>query len=141
MPGIHIVRLMNWKAFKAKKQKPEQEICIDFANAVRALVLDGRLRGIWTHVPNEIGWSNNKIAQTIYAVAKAMGMIVGTSDYLFLAPHGGLALEAKSKTGFQQENQKDFQKWCDDESVPYEIFRSAEEGIALLQKYGFIKEK
>ena len=141
MPKIHVVRLMSWNSFKTKKPKPEQIICTDFANQVRALTLEDRMLGIWTHVPNEIGWSPNKVAQMLYAAAKAMGMIVGTSDYLFIGPNGGLALEAKSKTGTQHPGQKDFQKWCEDQGIPYEVFRSSQEGLEILKKYNFIREK
>lgn len=140
MPSISVVRLMSWKSFKTKKPKPEQAICTEFANRLRALELDGKLRCVWTHVPNEIGWNPNKVAQTLYAAAKAMGMIVGTADYLFLANDGSVALEAKSATGSQHEGQKDFQKWCEEKGVPYHVFRSAEEGIELLKQHGMIKE-
>lgn len=141
MPKIHVVRLMNWKPFKTKKPKPEQIICTEFANQVRMLTLDDKLDGIWTHVPNEIGWSPNRTAQMLYALAKSMGMIVGTSDYIFLKSNGSLALEAKSKTGKQHPGQKDFQQWCEDNDIPYRVFRSSDEGIAILKEYGFIKEK
>ena len=107
MPSISVVRLMDWRPFKnrSKSPRPEQELCIDFANRLRALELDGRTKCIWTHVPNEIGWNRNKVAQTIYAAAKAMGMIVGTADYLFLAADKSLAMEAKSQSGKQHEGQ------------------------------------
>ena len=140
MPSINVVRLMSWRPFnnRTKTPRPEQDLCIDFANRLRALELDGKLRCVWTHVPNEIGWNRNKVAQTIYAAAKAMGMIVGTADYLFLAENGSLALEAKSKAGSQHEGQKDFEKWCQEKNVPYALFRSADEGIELLRKNGMV---
>jgi len=140
MPSLNVVRLMDWKPFKRRSTKghPEQDICIEFANRLRALELDGKTRCVWTHVPNEIGWNRNKVAQTIYAAAKAMGMIVGTSDYLFLSADGSLALEAKSKEGSQHNGQKDFEAWCKEKGVPYALFRSADEGIELLRKHGMI---
>lgn len=139
MPSISVVRLMSWKPFRTRDPKPEQTICMEFANRLRALELEGRLTCIWTHVPNEIGWNRSKVAQMLYASAKAMGMIVGTSDYLFLARGSSLAMEAKSKTGSQHDGQKDFEIWCGEKGVPYRIFRSAEEGVAILREMGFVK--
>ena len=141
MPSINVVRLMNWKTYKPHKKSPELEMCMAFSSKLRSIVLDGKLNGVFTHVPNEIGWSKNKVAQAIYAGAKAMGMIVGTSDYIFIGPHGGLALEAKTKTGTQNPGQKDFEVWCKEQGVPYHVFRSVDEGVDLLKKYGFIREK
>ena len=140
MPSINVVRLMSWKPFRnrSKHPRPEQEICVEFANRLRALELDGKLKCVWTHVPNEIGWSPNKVAQTLYAAAKAMGMIVGMADYLFLAADCSLALEAKSKSGTQHDGQKDFEVWCKSKGVPYAVFKSADEGIALLKQHGMI---
>jgi len=137
-PTISIVRLMSWPAFKTKKAKPEETLCRDFANELRGLTLDGNLRGVWTHVPNEIGWGNNRISQMIYACAKSMGMIVGASDYVFLGPNGALALEAKSSTGQLHAGQKDFRQWCAEQEVPYEVFRTVEEGLTHLRTHGFI---
>lgn len=140
MASIAVVRLMAWKTFvyRGKGSRPEQQMCIEFANKLRALELEGKVKCVWTHVPNEIGYTNNKIAQTIYAAAKAMGMIVGTTDYVFLGSNSSVAMEAKSKTGKQHQGQKDFETWCVSKSVPYEIFRTADEGIEILKKHGMI---
>lgn len=140
MPSLNVVRLMSWRPFKSRSKhpRPEQDLCIEFANRLRALELDGRTSCVWTHVPNEIGWNRNKVAQTIYAAAKAMGMIVGTADYLFLAADGSLALEAKSKSGTQHDGQKDFEKWCGEKGVPYAVFRTVEEGIEILRQHGMV---
>lgn len=143
MASIAVVRLMSWKPFrsfgKGKNSRPEQQICMEFADKLRALELDGKLTCVWTHVPNEIGYNQNRVAQTIYAAAKAMGMIVGTSDYLFLGATSSLAMEAKSKTGQQHQGQKDFEAWCLSKGVPYKLFRSADEGIEILKEQGFVK--
>lgn len=139
MTSISRVRLMDWRPFVTRKPKPEQTLCTEFASQLRALTLEGKMLCTWTHVPNEIGWSNSRAAQIIYAAAKAMGMIVGAPDYVFLASHGSLALEAKSKTGRQHDRQVDFEAWCGEQNVPYEIFRTVEDGMAILRKYGMIK--
>ena len=139
MTSISIARLMSWPSYKPKKPKPEETLCQNFANELRALTLDGKLKGIWTHVPNEIGWSNSRVSQMIYAAAKAMGMIVGTSDYVILGADRSLALEAKSKTGQLHNGQKDFRAWCAEQNVPYEVFRTVEEGLEILRKHGFIQ--
>lgn len=139
---VWIVRLMAVNPFKWRKPPgPETATAIAFATELRALTIEGRLAGIWTHIPNEIGWGKNKSNQMVYAIAKNMGMITGFSDYIFTRPGQSLCLEAKSKTGVANPAQKDFKLWCEREDVPYHVFRTAGEGLALLQDYGFIKGK
>lgn len=139
---VWIVRLMAVNPFKWRKAPgPETAIAIAFATELRALSIEGRLAGIWTHIPNEIGWGNNKSNQMVYAIAKNMGMITGFSDYVFVRPGQSLCLEAKSKTGVANPAQKDFKLWCEREDVPYRVFRSVDEGMALLREHGFIKER
>lgn len=140
MPSISVVRLMSWPPFvnRSKRGHPEQDICIELANRLRAKELEGKSRCIWTHVPNEIGWNRSKVAQMIYAAAKAMGMIVGMGDYLFLSADGSFVLEGKSTTGTQHRGQKDVEAWCAEKGVPYAVFRSADEAMELLEKHGMI---
>ena len=117
--------------------KPEEQLASEFGSALRAGALDGRLRGIFCHVPNEIaGQARSKRAAIRYAIAKAMGLIEGTADYLFLWENGGAALEAKTGKGKQTDGQSAYQIWCERENVPYFIFRSVEEGFALLTDIG-----
>lgn len=142
MVKMFLVRLLSVTPIKWRTPaQPEIALSIAFANHLRALTLDGKLKGVWTHIPNEIGWgANDKKAQFTYALAKNMGMIVGSPDYVFLKSDGALALEAKSKTGRQHEGQKDFEQWCAEQGVPYRIFRTIEEAIAILIENDFLEE-
>src|SRR3546814_6256046 len=69
----------------------------------------------------------NRLAQIRYTIAKAMGLIDGTADYLFLWATGSGALEAKVGKNGQQPNQIDFEVWCTEMGVPYRTFTSVEE--------------
>src|SRR3546814_19315238 len=92
------------------KIKAEERLAIDFANALRAATIEGRLRSVWTHPANEIAGRQNRLAQIRYTIAKAMGLIDGTADYLFLWATGIGALEAKVGKNGQQPNQIDFEE-------------------------------
>lgn len=142
MAMMHVVRLMLSRPLALKKVGPEDAMCIDFASRLRVLTVENRLKAVWTHIPNEIGWRQQKKAsQIIYALAKAMGMIVGASDYVFLWKGGCLAMEAKDQKGVQSPEQGDFEKWCHDRDVPYRIFRTADEGISILHEHNLIGER
>src|SRR3546814_2795849 len=89
------------------KIKAEERLAIDFANALRAATIEGRLRSVWTHPANEIAGRQNRLAQIRYTIAKAMGLIDGTADYLFLWATGSGALEAKvGKNGQQPRSEE-----------------------------------
>ena len=121
------------------KLGPEDAICIDFANRLRAFTLDGRLSAIWCHVGNEIGGGRGRSSQIAYAVAKAMGFISGFPDYIFGWGGGCGLMEFKAKAGTQSDSQRWFQAWCERVGIPYEIVRSADDGEALLRKWGVLK--
>ena len=118
----------------------EERLAIDFATKLRYGVVEGRLSAVFCHVPNEIaGQRNSRTAQIRYAIAKAMGLIEGSSDYLFLWDGGCGALEAKTHTGDQSKKQVVFEKWCSMMQVPYRVFRSVDEGISILSEWGVWK--
>lgn len=143
MTKMFMVRLMSVRPMRWRKEPgPETRLGEAFSNWLRAETIEGRIRGVWTHVPNEIGYQgHSKAAQLVYAVAKALGMIVGSPDYVFLGSNGSLALEAKSKTGTQTPGQKDFESWCAEEKVPYRIFKTLEQGQTILKEQGIWQPK
>src|SRR3546814_923482 len=59
-----IVRLMAYAHPRNLKIKAEERLAIDFANALRAATIEGRLRSVWTHPANEIAGRQNRLAQT-----------------------------------------------------------------------------
>lgn len=116
----------------------EDKICIDFANRLKAWTLENRLTAVWTHVANELA-GGSKNAKIRYAIAKALGLISGTADYLFLWDGGCAALEFKAGKNPQSPNQKDFQQWCIVRKVPYFVVYSADQGQQILQDLGVLK--
>lgn len=134
-----IMRLMSFRQPARLRLKPEEQLSIAFATALRELTIAGRLRCVWTHPANEIAGRRDNKAQIRYAIAKAMGLIDGTADYLFLWNDGSGALEAKVGKNGQQPNQVDFEVWCAEMSVPYATFTSVEEGLEILTKWGVIR--
>lgn len=76
-----IMRLMTCAYPRHLRIKPEEQLAIDFATALREATLAGRLRSVWTHPANEIAGRRDKLAQIRYTIAKAMGLIDGTADY------------------------------------------------------------
>lgn len=112
-------------------------MAIQFANRLRDYALTGRLRAVWTHVPNELAGASR--ATVPAAIARAAGLISGTADYLFLWGGGSLALEAKSATGRQSPGQRDFADWCAAHGVPYHVFRTVEDGEAILTAAGVLQ--
>ena len=163
-----LVRLMSNTGTGALKLGPEERESIYFANQLRELTLTGQLNATWTHIPNELAGQSSKagaskslggnvaadiarqngqaakrksrLAQIRYTIAKAMGMIPGAADYIFLAKHGAFCIEMKSKTGKQTENQHDFQVWCESAGVPYAIVRSADDAMCLLERWGLVSQ-
>lgn len=138
-PMAVLARLMRATKTSARiVLQPEERLAAAFATALRAAVLEKRLRAVWTHPANEIAGRRSGLSQIRYAIAKSMGLIDGTADYLFLASDGSGALEAKVGRNGLQDNQKDFQAWCEMNGVKHAVFRTVEEGLEALVKWGFL---
>lgn len=118
---------MHWKV------DPEQRICIEFADRMRGLVLSGRYRGVFCHLANE-----GKRHQLTALVMKAMGMITGAPDYVFMWKGGNGLIEFKAGRGKQTESQAYFQMWAESESVAYALCRSSDEALDTLRAWGAI---
>ena len=130
----YILRLMRYTPLsRSLRLGPEDRIAIEFANELRKASIEGRLNAVWLHVPNE-----SKRSSAAGAIARALGLIPGTADYLFLHANGSFALECKADKGRQNDNQKDFEQWCEDQRVPYHVFRTVEEGLGYVRDYGVL---
>lgn len=138
-PEAILGRLMRRLKLHNLKLQPEERLAVDFADTLRTLVLAGRLHAVWTHPANEIAGRRSGLSKIRYTIAKCMGLIDGAADYLFLWADGSGALEAKVGKFRQQENQKDFQFWCEANGVRYEIFTSVDQGIEILTRWGIIR--
>lgn len=53
-------------------------------------------------------------AKVRMALAKAMGLIAGSGDYVFVWEGGGGWIELKTPTGSLSPIQRDFRQWCQD---------------------------
>lgn len=129
-----LVRLMTYTRLSQRvRLGPEDLVSIEFANRLRVATIEGRLRAVWTHPANEL--ATRGVAA---AIARAAGLITGASDFLFLASDTSLALEAKSLTGSLTPGQRDFRDWCAAQGVPFHVFRSADQGEAILRARGLL---
>lgn len=132
-----LVRLMTRAAYTGQRTGPEDREAIALANRLRAWTLDGRLRAVWWHTASEVG-GGGRNAGLRYALAKAMGLIPGAPDYVFLTDGGAWVIELKAAKGRQSDTQRDFQSWCGLNGVPYAICKGADAAEAQLRAWGLI---
>ena len=139
-----ILRLMFHKGLSSSvKLGPEDAEAYRFAQDLRLASIEGRLLAVWTHPANElagVGKTVNGKSRVLVqaAIAKALGLITGSSDYLFLHRAGSLSIEFKSETGTLTQSQKDFRAWCEALGVPFHVVRSREEALAVLREAGLL---
>lgn len=132
-----LVRLMAHASLSRSVRLGEEDrMAYAFANELRVAVLEGRLKAVFSHPANELAGRPGVAS----AIARALGLITGATDYLFLAPTGSLALEAKSATGSLSKGQRDFRDWCAHVGVPFHVFRTVDEGLAHLRAHGILEQ-
>lgn len=127
---------------------PEDRLAIEVADQLRAWTFDGRLRCIWWHTANEAGAGSDKKRREIQmAKARALGMIPGTPDLVFIGDppqppaalrHTVLLIELKSAKGRRSDNQGDFAAWANHHNITYLICRSLAEVEEALTKHGLL---
>jgi hypothetical protein len=111
--------------------EPEQKLCVQIADRLRAYTLDGKLKGVWSHIANE-----GKRHVFVGIILRAMGLIKVTPDYFFIWEGGGGLIEIKAGKGVLSENQKHHIVWCADEKVNHAICRSVDEVLQTLVAWG-----
>lgn len=131
-PPDFILRLMAYKLANSSILKGEDELSHRVANYLREQSI---LRGgfVWSHVPNE-----GKRTKLIGAIKKAMGMIPGTPDFLFMWRGGAGFIELKIGNKKQTDSQRDFEKWCRREGVHYSLCHSQAEVHQTLKEWGLV---
>lgn len=128
----HIERLFSKIPILGRLEN-EDLICYEFAKKLQRMTRQGDFNTIWFHVANEFdGTPNPKFG----AKLKGLGKLAGVADYIFLWDGGCGAIEFKTPTGRQSQGQKDFQAWCKDHNVLYEVARSADEAFDILKEWG-----
>lgn len=115
---------------------PEDQICIKFANHLRAWTIEGKLKAVWFHPANEVSDGTkfqfgNKL--------RAMGKMPGVSDYIFGNGSGMWSLEVKSAKGKLSKAQESWKSWCEEEDVPYCVVKSFEEAETKLKEWGILQ--
>lgn len=136
MTPAFLLRLMHYTRLSHRPRQPEDGMCVEFANALRAATLDGSLGAVWLHPAQELCFGHNTGIRA--AVSRAMGMHVGVADYLFLWETGAAALEAKYGRGKLTDHQSDFAEWCERTGVPHRVFRTVDEGLSHLRTFGVL---
>jgi hypothetical protein len=120
---------------------PEDGAAYKFAQDLRVATMQQRLRAVWTHPANELASVDKTMPRRFMvraAIARALGLITGTSDFLFLWDAGSMAIELKSADGRLTAHQRDFRDWCALTGVPFHVVRSSAEGLALLRDAGVL---
>ena len=126
--------LVPYKAIGSCTLKPEQSMCVEFANTMRQMTLEGKLPFIWYHIPNEF-LPSQRVNYSFELKQKHMGKIAGVPDYCFIGKENGFFIEFKSGKGQQTASQKSFEEWCKMVSVGYHLCRSYAEGIKIVNEY------
>lgn len=114
---------------KGTKIGPEDYECLKFVEWLRDQTKRGKLRAVWMHIANE-----GKRSYRMGSLQRAKGLVAGAPDYILLYDTGSICIEFKAGKNKQSKNQRDFERWCDHEGVPYLVVYSAEEAIAALEQ-------
>ncbi len=92
----------------------------------------------WNNYPKERGllFTVNNNASDSYqgAVMKAMGVVAGVSDMVYLHPAGAMLLEFKTPKGRQNDRQVWWQGQVEKAGYRYIIIRSFDDFTALLDR-------
>jgi hypothetical protein len=92
----------------------------------------------WNNYPEERGllFTVNNNASDSYqgAVMKAMGVVAGVSDMVYLHPDGAMLLEFKTPKGRQNDRQVWWQGQVEKAGYRYIIIRSFDDFTALLDR-------
>ena len=113
--------------------EPEQRLSIEIADWLREMSLTGKLKAVWTHIPNE-----GKRSRIVALVLAAMGMISGVSDYVFSWADGSGYIELKAGANKETDNQILFSCWCEALGVHHATCRTLEEVQTTLKEWGVI---
>jgi len=96
------------------------------------------------HIPN---WKCHVLHGKFQAFGSKIWRIIktgikGMSDRQFPLDNGSgqtLYLEVKKPGGKQSSDQKDFQKMCDERSIPYFVATSIQDVVEILEIYNMLK--
>lgn len=132
MDGNLVSLLLPTQSISYAYLKDEQKICVEFANEMRQLTLEGNLPYVWFHIANEF-LPSSRVNYSFESKLKHMGKMAGVPDYCFLSEKDSFFIEFKTAKGRQTPTQKIFEKWCATNKVDYFLCRSAREGINIVR--------
>jgi hypothetical protein len=135
-----LLSLMQYKPYRGSTG-PEDRLAIAVATMLRVASIEGRLKATWTCIPHEVGAVPQKSAefnkrQTRYAKAKAMGLITGSTDYVFVWADGGGWIELKSEHGALAPAQRTFRDWAKATGCHWAVCRTVDEVVKTLIEWG-----
>lgn len=125
----YIFRGSNYKG----KLKAEDALCYQWSNYLREHTINGNLKAIWCHIPNE-----SPSSVRFGAKLNALGRFAGVADYIFGNGTGMWAIEVKTGTNKLSPYQQTFREWCAHHEVPFRVMYAMEEGIAALKEWGIL---
>lgn len=131
------------KVYNIKKLKGEDALANQVAMRLTCHSIEGKLLGVWFHVPNETVVSKNNMLTDILRIKRkhSMGLINGVPDLVFISKEKTIFIELKTATGRLSESQILFQEWCIDEGISYYVARSVDEVEKILRKSKLLVEK
>ena len=115
----------------------EDKLTNEIAIFLKIAVLEGKLKGVFFHVPNE-SVSKSKRDMLRILKKKQLGMISGAPDFVIVTQDKTLFIELKTKKGRQSEFQKMFQEWSEKNNIVYCVVRDTSELQIILQTNGVI---
>ena len=127
-----------------KGAKNENALANEIAINLRNLSLDGKLKCVWFHVPNEYVVANC-LDKARIRKRQCQGMIAGAPDLIFAQGiedldgnkfYSVMFIELKTETGRLSDKQKLFKEWTENSGIPYIIAKSWNDVYnALIQRH------
>lgn len=123
---------------KTGKYTGEDKLTNQIAFYLKIAVLEGRLKGVFFHVPNE---TVSKTKRDLLRIIKKknLGMISGAPDFVIVTQNITIFIELKTKKGRQSDFQKMFQLWSEKNNIQYYVVRDVEDLEKILLNNGVFK--
>lgn len=131
-PKISRKTLLKWISADGKPLN-EDGIAYQVRCNLALYTMQGRLKAVWFHVPNEA-----KRSRQLGVIMKALGMIPGVSDFVFLWDGGGGVIELKYGKNGLQDSQVIFLEWCRTYNVPRAVCYGANQVDTVLHEWGVL---
>ena len=131
----NIVEFQLLNGIKTGKYTGEDKLTNQIALCLKIAVLEGRLKGVFFHVPNE-SVSKTKKDMLRLLKKKQLGMISGAPDFVIVTQNKTLFIELKTTKGRQSDFQKLFQTWSAKNNIQYYIVRDIKDLEDILLSNG-----